>query len=132
MNSELKESFQKALYNPEMELSHSIWLSIKKRENRTYKLKTWGHSVVGVASLFLLFPSVNNLIIEFSGKGFYEYLSLIFSDSSLVASYFKEFILSLVNSIPVVSLGISLFLLFVLFTSVQKLVNQFKSKLLLA
>lgn len=132
MDSDLKQAFQKAIYQPESRLSLDILLTIGKRESRIYKIKTWTHSIMGVVSLFLLFPSVKNLMTGLAGQGFYDYASLLVSDFRTVMSFSKEFILSLLNSLPIVSLSVSLFLVFVLFISIQRLVSQFRSKLLLA
>ena len=132
MDSDLKQAFQKAIYHPESRLSLDILLAIGKRESRIYKIKTWTNVIMGVLSLFLLFPSIKNLMTGLAGQGFYDYASLLVSDFGTVMLYSKEFIQSLLNSLPIVSLSASLFLLFVLFISIQRLVIQFRSKLLLA
>ena len=132
MDSDLKQAFQKASYEPEIRLSSDIWHNIKARENRIYKIKTWGHSSLGVLSFIFLIPSIKNLITQFGSQGFYEYISLLISDFGTIVTYWREFALSLVNSLPLASIALSFLLLFILFNSIRKIVGQFKSKLLLA
>jgi hypothetical protein len=132
MDSKISKTFKDAKYHSDVNLSNDIWLFISKREDRKNKIKTWTYSVSGFISLFLLFPAIKNLITELSGRGFYEYLSLAVSDFEVVMTYSKEFTMSLLNSLPVVSLTASLFLLFILFTSVQRISVSFRNKLLLA
>jgi hypothetical protein len=57
---------------------------------------------------------------------------LAFSDSGVIATYWKEYTLSLADSLPFASLALSFFLLFILFISIRKVSYQFKNKLLIA
>ena len=132
MDSDLKQAFQKASYQPESRLSGDIWRNIQIRENRIHKTKTIAHSSLGLVSFALLFPAINNLITQFGNQGFYEYVSLAFSDFGIILTYWREFALSLVNSLPLASIALSFFLLFILFNSIRKVTGQFKSELLLA
>ena len=132
MDSDLKQAFQKALYHPEDRLSLDIWHNIEAKENKIHKIKTWIYSSLGIISFILLILSVKDLFTQFSLRGFSQYISLVFSDFGVVTTYWKEFTLSLVNSLPLASIALSFFLVFVLFTSVGQIARQFKSKLLLA
>lgn len=132
MDNKLKQVFQKASYEPEINFSGDIWRNIKIKESRVYKIKIILNSIFGILSFVLLFPSISNLITQFNSQGFSEYVSLVFSDFNTISTYWKEFALSIVNSLPLASIALSFFLLFVLFNSTRRVVGQFRSKLLLA
>ena len=48
-------------------------------------------------------------------------ISLVFSDSGVIATYWKEYTLALADSLPATSLMIALFLLFILFISIRRI-----------
>jgi hypothetical protein len=129
MDNNLKKVFQKAIYNPENQLSDNIWRLIVSKENKKDKIRTWSYSITGVLSVSLLFPVISKMVDGFGSSGFFEYISLIFSDSSIILTYWKEFVLLIINSVPFMSFGLSLILVFVLFVSIKKVLGQFRSKL---
>ena len=131
-DSDLKKSFQKAIYHPEPRLSGDIWLSISKKEQKIHSLKLWVYSSIGVLSLVGFVPVVINLVTRFVESGFSDYFSVIFSDIDSISFYWKDLLLSLVDSIPMTSLIISFSLIFVFFYSLKNMIYQFRSKLLIA
>jgi hypothetical protein len=64
------------------------------------------------------------LINDFTQSGFYEYLSLAFSTKGLLFSYWKEFAFSLAESLPTMSIVLSLALLFIFFLSLRYVMKQ--------
>jgi len=127
----LQKLFQKSKYIPESRLSGDIWSTIEYKNTRITKIKKFGYLGLSAFSLLGSIFSIKELIGQFTKFGFFDYLSLIFSDSGTLATYWREYILTLVNSLPVLSLILSFFLLFVLFISIQRASYQFKNKLLL-
>jgi len=132
MDSDLKKAFQKAVYYSESRLSENIWHLILAKENRRNKIRAWVYSITSVLSFAVLIPIGKNMFSKFSLNGFGEYISLLFSDSSIIVTYWKEFSLSLINSIPFVSFALSMTFLFVLFLSLRGAIIQFKNRLLIA
>ncbi len=132
MEQNLQKLFKQSSYTPESRLSGDIWSVIEYKSNRIAKFKKYSYMFLSVLSLSGSVFSIKSLIEQFTKLGFFDYLSLVFSDSGVIATYWKEYTLTLVNSLPVISIMISLFLLFVLFISIQKMSHQFKSKLLIA
>ena len=59
-------------------------------------------------------------------QGWTNYLSLVFTDTSTVAVYWKEFSLSLVDALPIVSVGLVFALLLVLLTSLRFSIQDYK------
>lgn len=55
-------------------------------------------------SAFALFPVMQYAATEFTRSGFSDYSGLFFSDSGVVLVYWKEFALSLVESLPLFGL----------------------------
>jgi len=126
----LQKLFKQSLYQPESRLSNDIWRVIENKNIKISKYKKFGYLSISILSLFGSIFSIKTLIEQSSRFGFYDYLSLAFSDSGVIATYWKEYILTLANSLPVVSAIFSFALLFVLFVSIRRASFQFKNKLL--
>jgi len=58
---------------------------------------------IALVSLAALVPAAQYVVKEFYRTGFYEYLSLLFSDSGSLSAYWQEFLLSLAESLPLVA-----------------------------
>jgi hypothetical protein len=128
----LQKLFKDAKYQPERRLSHDILSVIEYKNTQITRWKKFGYLCVGILSLSGSVLSIRSLIVESLRLGFYDYLSLAFSDSGVIATYWKEYTLSLVDSLPIASLVLSFLLLFVLFISIRRVSYQFKHKLLIA
>ncbi len=88
---------------PNVHLQVSIMKQVKQEENRKIKNRFVFSVTLALASLGGIIESVLHLIQSSNQSGFFQYVSLIFSDSSVFFSYWKEFGLSLVESLPLVS-----------------------------
>ncbi len=124
MDNNLKESFIRVKYEPENNLKDKIWQRIVIQNRRILYFKTVSFSILGISSLLALIPVVKILISDFTNSGFYEYLSLAFSKDGLFSSYSKEFIFSLAESLPTISIVASLSLLFLFFLSLKYIARQ--------
>lgn len=132
MEQDLHKLFKKAVYHPECRLSDDVCRAILAKRSKINRRNTFGYVLLGVLSLSGSVFSIKDLITESSRLGFYKYLSLIFSDSSVIATYWKEYILTLIDSLPVMSLVFSFALLFALFISLRKITSGLKNGLKLA
>jgi hypothetical protein len=128
----LHKLFKDAQYQPESRLSLDILRVIEYKSNLIIKWKRFGYLSLSILSLSGSVFSIKSLITQSLRLGFYDYLSLAFSDGGVIAKYWKEYTLSLVDSLPVISLMLSFFLLFILFISIRRTAFQFKNKLLIA
>jgi hypothetical protein len=126
VKKDLNTLFKQAIYYPENRLSDDIFLSISNQEAKSRRVKLWIYSSAIVLSLAGLIPVIIDLLSQFANSGFYEYLSLALLSSGSISSYWKEFILSLADSLPVMSLTLSFLLLFILFISARLIMRQFK------
>lgn len=132
MGEDFRKLCRKAIYHSESRLSDDIWHTVLKKRERELKLRAFGYSSLGIVSLLLGGFSINNLIARSIETGFYDYLSLALSDAPRVLNYWQDYSATLVNSLPIASLGTSLFLLFTFFVSIRRITYQYKSNLALS
>jgi hypothetical protein len=67
-----------------------------------------------------------NMFAEFQTSGFWNYFALFFSDTALMSVYWKEFVLSLAESLPVFQLMLTLALTLSVFVSLRFAFKDFK------
>jgi hypothetical protein len=96
----------------ELEPPEGLYEKILKRiqfeSRRLAKIKFVLFGSSAIISLAGVFFSFQYILQEMSQSGFYNYLSLVFSDTGVVTTYWKEFSLLLAESAPV--MGIIFFL----------------------
>ena len=71
---------------------------LPRRRAARFRLAALG--TVILASGAALIPAIGYAVQEFYASGFYDYLSLFFSDSSVAFSHWQEISLSLAESLP--------------------------------
>ena len=95
-------------HEPSPVLFNSIRARISAAERslarRRFFLTACGAFISGV----LMVPALQHLSAEFATSGFYQYMSLLFSDSAILMSNWKTFTWSIAESLP--ALGLSLVL----------------------
>ena len=129
MDEYIKKLFKNTVYLPESRLSDDIWALIKAKNSKILRMKKFGYFSLLVLSLSGSIFSIKVLMEQFTQLGFFRYLSLIFSDGGIIATYWKEYVFSLVDSLPIASLAVLLFFLFMLFISINKISYQYRNKL---
>jgi hypothetical protein len=132
MNEKLQKIFKSATYEPEPELAQTVWSSVIAQDKKMSWLKLWAFGLMGFISLAGLVPTFKILFTDLARSGFYEYFSLIFSDTGSIVSYWKEFTFSLAESLPVASIASTLLLLFVFFLSLKYLTKQINKNQLIS
>jgi len=130
MNENLSKLFKQTYNHPESRLSDDIWYAIQAKQAKSLKIQSLVYGIIGVLSLGCFVFMIFYMKKQFALSGFFQYVSLIFSDGNLFASYWKEYLLSLADSLPVASLGASVFLLVSILVSIRKLLKQYKNQLL--
>ncbi|MFA6386587.1 MAG: hypothetical protein WCW04_02355 [Candidatus Paceibacterota bacterium] len=131
MNDNLSKLFKQAYNHPETGLSDAIWRGIQLRQAKRLKIQSISYGIVGVLSLGGFVFMSFHIKQQFNSSGFFQYASLVFSDAGLFATYWKEYLLSLADSLPVASLGALSFLLFSMLVSLRKAFHQYRSNLLI-
>lgn len=79
-----------------------------------------------MASLLACFPAFKLLYAEANQSGFLNFLSLIFSDFSLIMPYWQNFGLALLESLPSISLAAFLFIFIMVLQSIKLLLKNIK------
>ncbi|HVZ75874.1 MAG TPA: hypothetical protein VG934_01220 [Candidatus Paceibacterota bacterium] len=75
-------------------------LAARRRARLSFAL----HGAFAAASFLALLPALAYAGQQFAASGFSSYLSLIFSDSGVAATYWRELLLSLADSLPSLAL----------------------------
>lgn len=104
---------------PPERLYLGILARIGREKRRLTLIRLAFFGVVAVASLVAVIPSFQYVAREFAQSGFYEYLFLVFSDSGVVLASWREFALSLAESLPITEITIFLVTIFVFLVSAK-------------
>ncbi|MEI6843173.1 MAG: hypothetical protein WCK48_01530 [bacterium] len=105
-------------------LDSLIYTKIGEERKRKAKVHLMYTSFVSVISLGALVPALTYLFHGFSQSGFYEYFSLLISDGGTALSSWKEILLSLVESLPVLEVSAFLALVLVLLATTKYIVRD--------
>ena len=124
MEDELIRAFCSAKYEAKAGLSQDIWRTIINRQARVARLKLWIFSAVGIGSIIGIVPVFKVLASDLAQSSFYEYLSLVFSSNKTLTLHWRESAFSLAQSLPTISLALSLALVFILFLSIKYAMRQ--------
>jgi len=124
MEQKLVKVFKKTEYQMNPDLPEKVWQAIVLRDKCINRVKLWAFSAVGVFSIIGLIPVFKMLSNDLAQSGFYEYLSLAFSSNGLILTYWKDFLLLLAESLPIMSIILTLTLIFILFVSLKQTMKQ--------
>lgn len=130
MDENLSKMFKQAYIHTESRLSDDVWRVIQAKQAKDSKIQSLIYSFMGILSFGSFIFIILSLKNQLSSSGFFHYASLVFSDGSLLTLYWREYLLSLADSLPIASLGASVFLLFSILISIKKVIGQYKSQLL--
>ena len=111
---------------PPPELTAVILARVFTEQQRIARIRLALFGFVAVGSLFAFIPVIHYAGGEFSRSGFMDYFTLLFSDGGSVLLYWKEFSLSLVESLPVLSLAAVFATLLVFLESLQLLAKNIR------
>ncbi|KKQ70851.1 MAG: hypothetical protein UT33_C0015G0019 [Candidatus Peregrinibacteria bacterium GW2011_GWC2_39_14] len=131
----MKSNFETILSNleqidPPQNLYKNIFMKIARAQKRSALIKFILFGVVAIASLIEMIPVFQSVAQRFYQSGFYHYSSLIFSDFEIVLANWKEFGLSLLESLPVAEIAIFLAVFLVLLLSLKFVAENIKNAFL--
>ncbi|KKP87448.1 MAG: hypothetical protein UR91_C0048G0002 [Candidatus Nomurabacteria bacterium GW2011_GWC2_35_8] len=124
MEKRLIKAFQKAKYQMNVNLPENIWQAIVLRDKCINRIKLWAFSAIGVSSFIGLVPVFRIMLKDLTQSGFYEYFSLAFSSNGLIITYWKDFLLLLAESLPIMSIIMFLMLIFIFLLSLKYITKQ--------
>ncbi len=105
---------------PPAELLNSILVSVKGRtSSRVLIVRTVVSGALSLVAITALVPSLLIAQSEISRSDFYQFLSLLLSDTNTVMTFWKEFTLSLMESFPTLGMIAVLGSVFVFLVSVR-------------
>jgi len=89
---------------PTAGLYQAILERIARAKRTEARIRTGLFGILAVVSGLALVPALQYTAEQFYASGFYDYLTLISSDRGFVLTYWRQFSLSLVESLPSVAL----------------------------
>ncbi len=126
MNSHKEKPVNIERVLPRENLRGMVLAIINAERKRLAKIRLFYTSAFGLVSLLAVVPVTQYFLAEFSQSGFYQYLSLIFSDGSTALANWKELTLSLLESLPVTSMTIILVIIFALVVVTKFIIRDFQ------
>lgn len=101
---------------PPFGMLDKIMLRIAQKRRRRAGIRIACFGFLSLLAVAILIPTSQGLYSEMSRSGFMQFVSLLFSDASIVMIYWQDFALSLMEALPIFSvsavLGSVLLLLF--------------------
>ncbi|MGA2418332.1 MAG: hypothetical protein ABSF55_03785 [Candidatus Staskawiczbacteria bacterium] len=115
------------LIEPPIGLFEKIIKRIHKEERLLVLRRIIIFSTTLIISVIGFFPALNMLVSDFNQSGFLHFLSLMFSDFSIVTIYWQSFAMTLLETLPAISLALFLAVLLTFLQSVKSLTRDVKS-----
>ena len=97
-------------------LADKIMVRIERRKMIQSRVRFFVADALAGLSFLSLFPIAINTFKQLQTSGFLSYFSLLFTDGGTMLTYWREFLLSLAESLPLLQLtliGLSLLVLFI-------------------
>ncbi len=109
-----------------------LFNKVMRRINEEHKLLVFKRqliflSIAFVGSMAALIPAFQMAQAEFTESGFATFFSLLFSDVGIIAAYWQNFALSLLETLPATSLIIFLIVMLLFLESLKLLINNTKN-----
>lgn len=110
---------------PKNVLERSL-LNVHKYQKHQARVRFFALGSLSLASLGAMVPAFSYMLQSFTQSGFYEYASLITSDSKLIGTYWHELTFSLIESLPIVGLALFISISISLIWSLSKATKEAK------
>lgn len=130
MEEKLSRCLREAALKMDPSLSLKIWQKLVLRNKKMAEIKLAVFSALGTISAISIIPAFNSLSSRLSQSGIYEYLSIAFSGNNFSAVW-RELFYSIAESLPTLSITLSLSIIFVFFISIKYAMKQIISGQLL-
>jgi hypothetical protein len=110
-----------------MKVPSGLLEKVLKRIHREERLLVFRRiilfSITLTVSLVGFLPAFNMLLADFKQSGFLQFLSLTFSDFSIVVTYWKSFVMTLLQTLPAISLALFMTVLLTFLQSIKSLIK---------
>lgn len=126
MNDDYRKLFNKLeQFEPSEKLFNDTLARIDFEKRRSVGFRLMFLGVATTASLAVMILSFQYVAREFYQSGFYQYFSLIFSDGAVIMTSWKEFVLSLAETAPIMKIIIFLSAVFAFLVSSKLAIKNF-------
>ena len=123
MTAKITQKFKLIEREPSPELTNRIVMTIEKIRIRNARIRFWFYGSLSTLSIIAIIPATIELGTQFGQTGFYQYLSLVFYDSSVLTSSGGELLRAIVESIPSLSVILVLSILVLFIWSMRKTIT---------
>lgn len=114
-----------------LEPSPELFMKVMKRIRREERILLFKKiaflSTILVASLAAFVPAIKMLVQEAQTSGFVQFASLAFSDFATIKAYWQTFAMTILETLPVISLAFFLAVLLTFLQSVKALSKNIKT-----
>ncbi|MCK9352259.1 MAG: hypothetical protein WCT49_05040 [Candidatus Paceibacterota bacterium] len=97
----------------------AVLFRIQHHKRRIARIKFTLLGLSSALSAAAIFPVISYTVSGFVSTGFYQYISLAFSDGGAILPYWKEFIMTLAESLPAFEISLLLAVIFALLESLK-------------
>ena len=115
------------MIEPSENLRSSILGQIRKGETKKAIYDMVFSSVLSLASISTIVIFAISITKDFYQSGLSEYFSLLFSDGSSILSYWQTYVMSLVESLPIIPITMIVASTSIFIWSMNKVVKDFKN-----
>lgn len=120
MGNQLNKSFKNIGGSDPLDfLASRILSKIDAEKTQRTTVKVFISRFFALASFVAILPVIFNVFNQFQNSGFGNYLALFFTDTNIAVMYWKDLLLSLIESVPMFEMTILLVLLLVLSISIK-------------
>ena len=116
-----------SMVEPSDKLKTTILKTIKREEIKRSVYRLVFSSVLSLASIIIAFVYMVNIFNDFNQSGFSEYLSLIYSDGALLMNYWQIYVMSIVESLPIIPITILVASVWVFVWSANTMMTNLKN-----
>ncbi len=116
-----------SIIEPKNELKKSIISKIRALEIKKTINKIVFSSVVSLISVASTVIFIINIIKDAYQSGLSEYLSLLFSDGKLIVTYWQTYVMSVIESLPIIPIAIAVFSILIFVWSLNKSLENLKT-----
>lgn len=123
------ESIKKSFHDfqtpePPKDLFGKIMSRIRKEQRTSIRRRIIIFSIGLLGSLAAFIPVFQSARNAFAEFGFIQFFSLLFSDSEIIITYWRSFVLTLLESLPVMSIVALLAIILIFLESLKLLVKN--------
>ncbi|MEI6288393.1 MAG: hypothetical protein WCP18_02285 [bacterium] len=107
--------------NPNPELFDQVMGRISQINSRAVKAKVFLFSLLSICSIAGLIPLTNLALNNLSNSEFYQFFSLLFSDSDAIFRYWQSFALAIIETLPILEIALVLLMIIIFLESIKML-----------